>query len=48
MITIAIDASTKSTGVAVFKNKELVKYMAFELKAKMREGEVKFKYTKNC
>ena len=28
------------------ENKELVKSMAFELKAKMREGEVKFKYTK--
>lgn len=28
------------------ENKELVKNMAFELKAKMREGEVKFKYTK--
>lgn len=31
----------KSTG-----DKELVKNMVFELKAKMREGEVKFKYTK--
>ena len=28
------------------ENKELVKNMAFELKAKMRNGKVKFKYTK--
>ena len=42
MITLAIDASTKSTGVAIFKNKELVTYDCFINNGKSVLKRIKF------
>ena len=42
IITIAIDASTKSTGIAVFKNKEFIKYDLFTHSSKSVLTRIKY------
>lgn len=41
-ITLAIDASTKSTGVAIYKNKELIKYQCITSSSKDVLTRIKF------